>query len=247
MKPLLTSELFSVWEQSLDLPMLSRALLLLTKACGVHDIRHIEAMSIGERDARLLVLREWMFGKRMQHVSHCPACKEKVEWETNTTDLRVQNFENTPEEKILQTSDNAFEIKFRLINSRDIMEVMKDNPTSENISNKLLRNCIIEVNKDGEKMNKEEVPIVVLRSLENEMTKLDPQADIQMTLDCPACKHKWSVGFDIVSWFLTEINHWAKQMLQEVFLLARFFGWSEKDILNMTPRRRSLYLQMINA
>lgn len=247
MKPLQTSELFSVWEQSIDLPVLSKALLLLAKACGVNDIISIETMSIGERDARLLVLREWMFGKRMQHVSHCPVCKEKVEWETNTTDLHLQNFKNTSVEKILQISDDAFEIKFRLINSRDIMELMKRFQESENIANNLLRSCIIEINKGGEKITLDEVPNEVLMKLENEMTKHDPQADIQMALDCPACKHKWSVAFDIVSWFLSEINHWAKHILQEVFLLARFFGWSEKDILNMTPRRRSLYLQMINT
>jgi hypothetical protein len=36
-------------------------------------------------------------------------------------------------------------------------------------------------------------------------------------------------------------------MLREVYLLAKNFGWQETDILNMNPRRRQIYLQLLGA
>jgi hypothetical protein len=68
-----------------------------------------------------------------------------------------------------------------------------------------------------------------------------------MLLTCPNCCNQWEGQFDIASYLWTEINTWARHMLQEVYLLARAFGWSEYAILTMSPQRRQLYLEMIRA
>jgi hypothetical protein len=50
---------------------------------------------------------------------------------------------------------------------------------------------------------------------------------------------------DIITFFWMEIKTRARRLLTEVHLLARTYGWSENDILTMSPRRRTMYLQMV--
>jgi hypothetical protein len=77
------------------------------------------------------------------------------------------------------------------------------------------------------------------------MAEIDPQADIQIALTCPACLHQWSAAFDIASHLWIEVNSWAMRILDEVHRLASAYGWSEADILELSPMRRQLYLGMI--
>ena len=43
----------------------------------------------------------------------------------------------------------------------------------------------------------------------------------------------------------SEIDAWARTILYQVHLLASVYGWSESEILALSPWRRHLYLQMI--
>ena len=79
------------------------------------------------------------------------------------------------------------------------------------------------------------------------MSEEDPQADIRMNLICPACTNKWETRFDIVGYLWAEIDNWAYRLMGEVVVLARAFGWQEKDIVNMSARRRHLYIQMLGV
>ena len=78
------------------------------------------------------------------------------------------------------------------------------------------------------------------------MGQSDPQAEIQLHLTCPACSRSWSVLFDIVSFFWSEICVQAKRLLREVHTLARVYGWREAEILSMSTARRQLYLEMVS-
>ena len=77
------------------------------------------------------------------------------------------------------------------------------------------------------------------------MELADPQANVQLPLDCVDCGHRWLSSLDIVSFLWKEIDHFATTLLREVAALALAFGWREADILAMSDQRRQLYLQMI--
>ncbi len=243
MRPLTSSELFGVWEQTLDQPLIARTIKLLELASGEHA--DIASLPIGERDARMFRLREWLFGNRMFQTATCPACSEKIEWETLSGDIQIHPGTASP--RIIELSRNSYEVKFRLVNSADIVNLIKNKIPPEQSANYLLQHCILEVKKSGGLISKENLPAEIAETIEEEMSVRDPQADVQLNLGCPACHHQWQTGFNIMSFFWAEINHWAQKIMQEIFVLARFFGWSEQDILAMSPRRRQLYLQMINT
>jgi hypothetical protein len=77
------------------------------------------------------------------------------------------------------------------------------------------------------------------------MEALDPLAEIRISLTCPQCNHKWDAWFDIAGYFWAEIQDWAEKTLAAVHQLARAYGWSEGEILELSPVRRQLYLGMI--
>jgi len=242
MRTLNSIELLRVWEDGIHFTLTERSLQLLSMACAVPDLNEVADWSIGERDARLLQLREWMFGSRLLNKANCPKCGELLEWTTELEDIRLQTPQQQTQPQTFELDVEGTHISFRLPNSHDVFRASTDPAYSTN-PQKLIEECVIAVDGD---LALQDLPATTWDALEQQMEKLDPQADIQMALTCPACAHEWAASFDVAGYLWTEIDNWAKHVMQEVYLLARSFHWSEQDILKMSPRRRQLYIEMIS-
>jgi hypothetical protein len=136
------------------------------------------------------------------------------------------------------------EVKFRLPNSADLL-LIADLADASQARATLLERCVQQVTRSGAPLPVSELPEDVLSGITERMAQIDPQADIQIALTCPACAWQWSSLFDIVSYLWSEINTWAIRMLREVHQLASVYGWRESDILALSPLRRQLYLELI--
>ncbi|MGY2134452.1 T4 family baseplate hub assembly chaperone [Hymenobacter sp. HD11105] len=247
MRPPTTIELLNVWEEGLNQSLLDRALHLLQVACMTPDINRVAALSIGERDARLLLLREWLFGSRLTNKASCPACSEVVEWENSTDDLLLQAPSAASPLPLEHTLVEAgFTIRFRLVNSHDLQRVLQQ-PLYQTKPEQLLADCVTSLLHGKEPCLFDALPAAVTEALNQRMEQEDPQANIQMLVVCPGCTHQWEVSFDIAGYLWLEVDSWARHLLREVYALARAFGWAENDILRMSPPRRQLYLDLIGA
>src|SRR3954451_21058126 len=89
MRGVTAAELLSAWEQGLGQPSFRRALILLSAACPEWPTEQLARLSIGQRDARLLALRERIFGAELVSVTTCSACGEEMEFTCGTADIRV--------------------------------------------------------------------------------------------------------------------------------------------------------------
>ena len=242
MRRLSNAELLKVWETGLEQPVLDATLSLLATACTVNNTE-ISKLSIGDRDVRLLQLREWIFGHRLKNLANCPACGELIEWECDLKEFYLQPISSELSSRQYLLEKENINIHFRLPNSNDLMTAI-----SRQLSNKaILSNCILEVYEENQKGSIDSFNEELWNALDNKMSELDPQADIKINISCPVCLNQWQTSFDIVTYLWKEINNWAQRMLQEVYLLARAFGWSEKDILDMNDHRRQSYLEMLRA
>jgi len=133
-----------------------------------------------------------------------------------------------------------------LPNSLDVVEASNSENT-EKAQQLLLSRCVLKASQAGVSCDIDQLPESIIQTLNQRIEHLDPQADIRIQLNCPECSHNWDVLFDIASFLWTEINDWAEQMLQMVHKLATGYGWSEKEILNLSPVRRQLYLGMLGS
>src|SRR5206468_1064558 len=92
-----------------------------------------------------------------------------------------------------------------------------------------------------------ELPNEVVEALSHAILAADPQAEIIVALSCPGCGRYWELLFDIAHFFWNEMAAQARRLLQEIDALARAYGWTEREILNLSPVRRQTYLELIAA
>jgi len=243
------SELLAVWERARAQPITMQALMLL-EGCSPGAAREdLAKLSVGRRDALLLSLRELLFGARLNGLTACPRCGQTLEIGIETSDIHADVETLDPE--LLTVTSGAYTARFRLPNSGDLAALAEDNVLEsgeEPATRTLLFRCLVELRKNGRKQRVDSSPALpdaLIDAIAAEMEKADPQANVQLALDCADCGHRWLSGFDIGSFLWNEIDNWARRVLREVFALASAFGWREADILAMSAGRRQLYLKMI--
>ena len=241
MRPLSAAQLLEAWERGLAETRWRRALPMLA-ACSSDTTEGVAALSVGERDRRLLKLREWVFGSELGSVANCESCGERLEWTVDTKSLLAAPAALT---QGVFTHDE-YKITFRLPNTLDL-EAVAQNADADVAQAVLLQRCVTSALKSEEEVGTGELPETVTEALAARMGEIDPQADVQMNLACPACGHTWLALFDIESFFWTELQSWAQRILSEVHLLACAYGWREKDILELSAWRRQFYLGLVTG
>ena len=244
MRPLSAFELLKVWEEGQGGPSYRQAFLLLAAACPEQSPEALSRLSIGRRNARLLSLRERTFGSRLEALVTCPGCAERLELDLRTTELLV----NAPEDEEtapLSVETDGYTIRFRLPDSTDLVDVggMDTNTLRDHI----LSRCLLSIRRGCEEVSLAQLPEDAAGAVAEKMAQADPDADITFAVTCPACGHTWQAMFDIVTFFWCEITAWSHRILQEVHLLASAYGWSEADILALSPWRRRCYLEMTGS
>jgi DNA-directed RNA polymerase subunit M/transcription elongation factor TFIIS len=240
MRKVSASELLAIWENGTGQSLINRHLALLATACSI-PFNEAAQFSIGERDIRLLLLREWHFGYQLINVATCPKCGEKVEWEMTTRQLHLQEPRAEPN-LVFSLESQGYSLNYRLPNSADMMLLPQFSHSHD-----LIRHCITSINGQQDKLDLSELTDQVFQELDQQMAKSDPQANITFDLTCPACQHQWASFFDIMNYFWVEIDRWAKLTFHEIYLLARSFSWTEKEILSLSPLRRQTYLNMLRG
>lgn len=197
-------------------------------------------MSVGQRDDHLLTLREQLFGNRLESIATCSKCGEKIELAFDIQDIRATP--RTSTEKLRVEVDDYL-VQFRLPSSADLLAI-NDGLSEEGMRNMLLKRCLQAVKVGDQEIKPEQLPAKVIDAMIKKMADADVQADVQIALACPTCQHDWPMHFDILSYLWDEIDDWAFRILHEVHGLARAYGWSEREILAMSSRRRQLYLEI---
>ena len=82
------AQLVGVWERGLGQSSLDRALTMLADAYPEMTRAELAALSVGERDARLLALRERLFGDALRSFAECPRCSSGLEFSLDVNELR---------------------------------------------------------------------------------------------------------------------------------------------------------------
>ena len=252
MHALTAAELLAVWENGSALSSPRRALLILGAAAPETPPAELGRLSIGRRDDLLLQLRAAAFGPHLEATATCPHCGEKLEMAFNTDELRSLSPANVgsvvpPRTDVtapltLECDDHS--LTFRLPDSFDLVEITTGSDLAQ-AETALLRRCVLSARNGNHVLTPDQLPAPVVTALAARLAEEDPQADLSLSLTCPACDHHWAESFDIVNFFWREIEAWSVRLLREVHTLAAAYGWSETEIVALSPARRRLYLEMI--
>src|SRR5215213_3433770 len=240
MRPLSAHTIVRLWEWGLGRSSADRALALLVVALPARSEDDLASLPLGRRDALLLSLREQSFGPTLGSYSECPGCAQGLEFTLRVSELLVSREASESGEARSERARSEFELasqgyslRFRLPDSTDLMSVSACEDVS-GARTMLAERCLLEVTRAGREAALHELPEQAMGELAARMIECDPQAEVLLDLDCPACGHSWAVVFDIASFFWTEVSALAKRLLRDVHALARAYGWSESDILSMS-------------
>lgn len=236
------AQLLETWEGALGLPPAQRALSLLASAAP--DLTHeaLAALPLGRRDARLLRLRECLFGGQLQLVVPCPHCAQLIESRLGAADLGFDGEQAFAETHGMQSQD--YTLSFRPPASTDLIALAGE-MDAERARERLLERCVLEArDPSGVAIPARALPQPVLAELAAHMESVDPGAVVELSFDCPACHHSWQEVFDIAGFLWREIHAWAQRTLRDVHALACAYGWREADVLALSPTRRQIYLEL---
>jgi hypothetical protein len=225
MARLSAEQLLNAWELGLGAGAVDQAILYL-EAAGIEA----GLLGVGAADRQLLRLRAQVLGPCVSAAAHCAGCGQVVEFELPA---EVQDAaEASAGEYILE--QERYTVHFRLPTMADASAAAAS-PDAAAALDVLRTKCIAAAH---------DLPEGVLAAVGSRMSELAAAGEIVLELRCPACAHTESVAFDAASFVTREFDLLARRTLAEVGALARSYGWSEQDILAMSPRRRRKYLEL---
>jgi len=243
MEGLLAAQLVDLWEQGAALPWHERAFVCLGAARPDLTSAELAELSIGARDSELFALRERLFGRWLKCFIECPACSTPMEFS-----LDGRQFCGLPTTSKLDTMLDAdvddFRIRVRLLTSADLREAAAT-ANAAMMRRELITRCVVGITHGGGPTDPGQLSEEQIERLGDFLAAAEGQADTTLGLECVVCSHSWHETFDIVFFLWTEISSLARRYLAEVHVLAWAYGWSEKDILAMSPARRSFYLERV--
>ncbi|MFC5218302.1 hypothetical protein [Streptomyces coerulescens] len=232
------AELLATWEAGLAEATTGRALLLHRTARPDVDATTLPVLPVGEREADLFALRRALFGERMQVRLGCAACGEDMEF-----DLDAGEFARSlggPGDSLVRVEQDGWDVEFRLPGVADLTAAARTaDPRAA-----LLARCLVSAARDGSAVAAGDLPVPVQRRIAEAVEAADPGADVTLNIACPECGAATRAELDIASYLWTELDAWARDLLLDVHLLATSYGWSEPEILALSPLRRRYYLEL---
>jgi hypothetical protein len=210
---LAAADILAAWEAGVARRPLDRALAVLW-AAGAEQPADLP---LAERDRRLLSVRADTFGRMLPARATCPDCGTELELELDARQLA----ESLPP----PGSDSAI----KPLTSRDIAAVAGVAP--EELAAALRIRLAGDDVADG---NDESL----VRCLEAEASA----AELATRITCAECGTQWTEALDVAAHVWADVETAALGLLGEVAEMASAFGWSEAEVLALSPQRRLAYL-----
>jgi hypothetical protein len=232
MRTIAALDLLALWERGASRNPIDRCALLYACARPDQPTDAIADLRLGEINARLLELRAAWFGNRIDAHVDCEQCGERLGLTIAVHELLRPVTDSQPDEVTVAG------LRCRPPSLRDLSAIATE-PDPARAAHRLLARCLLEGN-DSVALDDRR-----LREVEDALEAIDPDADLAFDVRCEACGHSGTAQLDPGELLWDEISGRARMVLGEVHQLACAYGWSESDILALTPERRASYLAMV--
>lgn len=231
MRTISAAGLLALWERGASRHPLDRSALLYACARPDQPIDAIADLPLGEINARLLELRAAWFGDRVAAHVDCEHCGERLGLTVAVHELLRPVNGSQPREVTVAG------LRCRPPSLRDLAAIAGEQDRVRG-AQRLLARCLIE--GDDSTVDDER-----LREVEDALEEIDPDADFAFDVHCEACGRSGAAQLDPGALLWDDVSARARALLEEVHQLAFAYGWSERDILALTPERRASYLSMV--
>jgi hypothetical protein len=186
-------------------------------------------------------------------------CAEELEFDFDIQDvLRVAEAEtvadghpddaaghpdNVPENTApIEVTDGRWTVKMRPPTPADLLAAAEVPPGQARAV--VLARCVLDARRGGRRVRAADLPARVQERVAQAAAAHDPRADITFDVSCPECGHRTKALLDPGAFLWAELDAWARGTILDVSLLAAAYGWSEPEVLALSPFRRRHYLEL---
>jgi hypothetical protein len=234
MREITQAELLSLWEAGRGLAPLDRAVLTAGMASRGTEGNAAD-WPLGKRNRVLAEFHRAMFGNVMRGFTRCISCSEQLEFEFNLEAISEAGRE--PGEQYVRVGKWTF----RLPTSR-VLALASQRTSESDATACLLSECLT-----GADPTEADWCAADVAEIETQLAAADPLAEIMLHFDCPACGASFDESLDVAAFVWAAIDALAHSTLREIHALASAYGWTESQILALSPTRRATYLEMVLA
>jgi hypothetical protein len=234
MRALDASDVLALWERAAPRHAIDRSVLLCAWARPDLPADEIADLPLGSVTASLLRLREISFGARVSGHIDCAHCATRLELELLLSDLLQSAVDCV----------DTIDMQGRCLRApclRDLAAIANE-PDTDRAARQLLERCTLAGPADANTVTE-----AALREAEDALEALDPNAELSLSVNCAVCGGHNVARVDVGVLLWDEIDGRARALLGEVDLLARAYGWSEREILALSAPRPAAYLAMVSG
>lgn len=224
-RALTPADLLRAWETGVGHQPLDRGLALLWCAGAAEDPADLP---LTERDRLLLALRRVTFGGRMHAVTACPDCAAELEVELNAE--RLAEALPDPANEILEVDGRR--LTLRALTCRDVAAATQ---VPEADAPAVLRQRVTGLSDLSDALATE---------VDARLEAREAEGELRFTLTCTECDADWTEFLDVGDYLWREVDMAARRLMSEVAEIAAAFGWTEQEILALSPARRRAYLEL---
>lgn len=237
------ADVMQLWEDNRDRDELSRSVALSAIADPPLAFPDAAGLAIGQRNSRMLQLRQRWTDEELEVTAQCPDCETQLEFTVDPVRL-IEAAPADPPRPAITIGDTT--IHWRAVTSRDLSAAGRE-PDAEQAGTFLLRRCILEVTQRGVARADHEPSDAERAALAEAIEAADPLCEVRFDLACAACGARVTAGLSVTETVWSELDRTARSLVSEVHQLATAYGWTEAECLALSPARRATYLEWVGT
>ena len=239
MQRLESADLLELWERGQGRHPVDRALVVLAFACRDRSWDDLCSVPVGERNRLVLLARALTFGSRMDIVAACPGCGLELEFDFTLPD----DYPPVATREVEAELPGRGPLRLRLPDSRDLAAVAALTDAAAAQAHLLSRCVISPPLAPGDEMRASAVAEAFSLAVERH----DPLAVIAFPLACSGCGRAWRAILDPIDYTWRQLTQRVWLLIRDIHALARAYGWTEGEVLRLSPARRQMYLDHVGA
>jgi hypothetical protein len=236
-----SEERLRAWENAGNEPPLGREVALAV-AFGAGESETLPAVGMGDFHRKMLECYGEQFGREAGATAHCPKCSAGSEF---SVDLGKFVEAQTPA-IVGELCVGGYQLSVRLPTVGDLLAAGAAGNV-EAARKCLIGRCVVRARRGDLDIAAESLPAEIITAIESELAKADPLGRFQMHVSCPECGHSWLERLDLGAFFWSGLEDSVTRILRDVDVVARAYGWSEREILALSASRRKTYVAMIES
>lgn len=223
-------ELLELWTRATGSPAGARGRVLAGVLARVPEPADAP---IGELNRVLLAVWREEFGDRMECVTSCSACEERLEFELSAGAILAAGGA-AAEPPSVEHGGRMLEL--RAPTPRDL-DAVAGAGSHELAKRELARRLARLDDVPGDEL---------ADAVSGALAAADPHISVGVALVCPACSAQFRATVDVGAHVWAALDGRARRVIAEVAELAAAYGWTEDEVLRLPSARRRAYAERVS-